>query len=56
MMKYITMQKKGNLVRVYVYKFKINKQETLLAYEWHPKTENLISLGVHEIFFKNLKN
>ena len=32
------------------------KQETLLAYEWHPKTENLISLGVHEIFFKNLKN
>ncbi len=48
-------QKKGDLLGVYVYKFKINKQETLLAYEWEPSERVLIALGVHENFYRNLK-
>lgn len=48
-------QKKGDLVGVYVYKFKINKQDTLLAYEWEPEQRILIALCVHENFYRNLK-
>ncbi len=48
-------QKKGDLAGIYVYKFKINKQETLLAYEWDPDKRILVALGVHENFYRNLK-
>ena len=51
----IGVQKKGDLVGVYVYKFKINKQETLLAYEWDPNERVLVALGVHENFYRDLK-
>jgi mRNA-degrading endonuclease RelE of RelBE toxin-antitoxin system len=43
-------EKKGDLVGVYVYKFKINHQQFLLAYEWDPALRILLALGVHEIF------
>ena len=43
-------QKKGGLAGVYVYKFKINKQEVLLAYEWDPGERVLVALGMHENF------
>lgn len=43
--------KKGDLAGIYVYKFKIARQEYLLAYEWDPKTRTLIALGVHENFY-----
>jgi mRNA-degrading endonuclease RelE of RelBE toxin-antitoxin system len=48
-------EKKGDLADVFVYKFKINHQEILLAYEWNPKERLLLALGVHENFYRDLK-
>lgn len=53
-------EKRGDLLGVFVYKFKLNSQETLLAYEVSPhKTapEELFLLGVgpHENFYTQLK-
>ncbi len=48
-------QKKGNLNSIWVYKFKITNQLYLLAYEWNEKARIIISLGVHENFYRNLK-
>lgn len=52
--------KRGDLVGVLVYKFKLNGQETLLAYELHPKNEKptsiaLLAIGPHENFYLELK-
>jgi mRNA-degrading endonuclease RelE of RelBE toxin-antitoxin system len=50
-------QKKGDLAGVRVYKFKIHKQQILLAY-WYEALEeeiSLLSFGVHENFYKKLK-
>lgn len=51
----IGIHKAGDLLDVYIYKFKINKQEHLLAYEWDEKTRILLALGVHENFYRDLK-
>ena len=48
-------EKKGDLAGVFVYKFKIHRQEMLLAYEWSPKERLLLALGVHENFYRDLK-
>ena len=53
-------EKKGDLTGVFVYKFKLNSQETLLAYELRPhKTETtqvlLVALGPQESFYETLK-
>ncbi|MFM8454508.1 MAG: type II toxin-antitoxin system RelE/ParE family toxin [Gammaproteobacteria bacterium] len=48
-------QKKGDLTGVFLYKFKINTQEMLLAYEWDPRRHILLALGVHENFYRDLK-
>ena len=48
-------EKKGDLASVFVYKFRILKQEFLLAYEWHPRSRLLLALGVHENFYRDLK-
>ena len=47
--------KKGDITGVYVYKFKVNKRETLLAYEWDAKLRLLLLLGSHENFYRDLK-
>ena len=47
--------KKGDLAGVYVHKFKFNKQERLLTYEWDAKLRLLLLLGSHENFYRNLK-
>ena len=47
--------KKGDIAGVYVHKFKINKRETLLAYEWDAKLRLLLLLGSHENFYRDLK-
>jgi mRNA-degrading endonuclease RelE of RelBE toxin-antitoxin system len=52
----IGQEKKGDLAGVFVYKFKIHHQEFLLAYEWNTKKRVLLALGVHENFYRNLKN
>lgn len=49
-------QKKQDLANVFVYKFKIDNQLYLLAYEFDPETLTLLLLGVHENFYKGLKN
>jgi mRNA interferase RelE/StbE len=51
----IGKQKKGDLAGIYVYKFKINKQELLLAYEWIPEERMLLGLGLHENCYRYLK-
>jgi mRNA-degrading endonuclease RelE of RelBE toxin-antitoxin system len=53
-------EKKGDLGGVFVYKFKLNKQEVLMAYglepdKIHPKTLVLLNLGSHENFYAKLK-
>jgi hypothetical protein len=53
-------EKKGVLSGVFVHKFKLNNQETLLAYELRPhKTAPtevmLLAVGSHEHFYAALK-
>ena len=53
-------EKKGDLLGIFVYKFKLNKHEVLLAYRLQPskfKPQELIllSLGSHENFYSNIK-
>lgn len=57
---FIGQEKKGELVGVFVYKFKLNKQETLLSYRLQPSKSRpielmLLSLGAHENFYSDLK-
>ena len=49
--------KVGDLAGVQVHKFKINKQEVLLAYEHDANaiTLYLLKLGSHENFYRDLK-
>ena len=51
----VGQEKKGDLSGIYVYKFKMQHQEMLLAYEWDVKTRILLALGVHENFYRDLK-
>ncbi|MCB1676508.1 MAG: type II toxin-antitoxin system RelE/ParE family toxin [Halioglobus sp.] len=50
-------QKKGDLAFLRVYKFKMNKQLTLLGYSFDEGTLTLelIALGSHENFYRDLK-
>ena len=49
--------KVGDLSDVRVYKFKMVKQLTLLAYQWDEvePTITLLALGSHENFYRDLK-
>ncbi|MHC4871259.1 MAG: type II toxin-antitoxin system RelE/ParE family toxin [Planctomycetota bacterium] len=51
----IGTKKTGDLSDIWIYKFKMAKQENLLAYQWDPKRRILIALGVHENFYRDLK-
>ena len=53
----IGQSKTGNLSDVLVYKFKMVKQLTLLAYTYENQTITLtlLALGAHENFYRNLK-
>ena len=50
-------QKKGNLAFLFVHKFKMVKQLTLLGYSYQEGTVTLelIALGAHENFYRDLK-
>ena len=48
-------QKKDDLADVWVDKFRMVDRENLLAYQWDEKTRTLISLGVHENFYRDIK-
>lgn len=47
--------KKGDLAGVSVYKFKVNKQEKLLAYVFDEDSIMFLSIGSHENFYRDLK-
>ena len=51
-------QKKGDLSFLRVYKFKMNKQLTLLGYSYQDGTVTLelMALGSHENFYRNIKS
>ncbi|MCK9400758.1 MAG: type II toxin-antitoxin system RelE/ParE family toxin [Bacteroidales bacterium] len=49
-------QKKGDLKMVFIYKFRINNTLFLLAYAYIPEILELIMLGPHENYYKDLKN
>ena len=53
---FIGQEKRGDLIGVYVYKFKSSTQQLLLAYEWDEDSRTLLMIGVHENFYKDLKN
>jgi len=48
-------EKKGDLAGVLVYKFRVQDQQFLLAYEYDKENLFLLALGVHENFYRNLK-
>jgi mRNA-degrading endonuclease RelE of RelBE toxin-antitoxin system len=48
-------EKKGDLAGVSVYKFRVQDQQFLLAYEYDKETLFLLALGVHENFYRDLK-
>ncbi len=48
-------QKRGDLLGVFVHKFKSQSQLMLLAYEFDPETRHLLLLGTHENFYRELK-
>ena len=53
-------EKRGDLAGVFVYKFKLNNQETLLAYGLQPDKKKpsiviLQAVGPHENFYAQLK-
>ena len=57
---FVGEEKRGDLVGVFVHKFKLNHQETLLAYELnpdkqHPEEVVLLGVGPHENFYTQLK-
>ena len=57
---FIGEEKRGDLAGVFVYKFKLNNQETLLAYKLQPDKKKptefvLLSVGPHENFYAQLK-
>nr|WP_321469257.1 type II toxin-antitoxin system RelE/ParE family toxin [uncultured Desulfobulbus sp.] len=51
-------QKKGDLSFLRVYKFKMNKQLTLLGYSHQDETVTLVlmALGSHENFYRDIKS
>lgn len=55
---YVGDQKKGDLNFLWVYKFHMNNQLTLLGYSYEDEivTLNLLAVGSHENFYRDIKN
>lgn len=49
-------QKKGELKMVFIYKLHIDSTLFLIAYAFTPEILELIMLGPHENYYKDLKN
>jgi len=52
----IGQEKKGDLRGVYVHKFKIHTVQYLLAYRFAKDTLELIMIGPHENYYRDLKS
>jgi mRNA interferase RelE/StbE len=48
-------EKKGDLKGVFVHKFKLNTKQYLLAYRKAGKDLELVMVGPHENYYRNLK-
>ena len=48
-------EKKGDLKGIYIYKFKISTTQYLLAYRFREDVLELITIGSHENYYKDLK-
>jgi mRNA-degrading endonuclease RelE of RelBE toxin-antitoxin system len=51
----IGIEKKGDLRGVFIYKFKMRKIQFLLSYRYLGKDLELIMLGQHENYYRDLK-
>ena len=51
----IGTEKTGDLKGIYVHKFKMVKQQVLIAYQYNEKELILLALGDHENFYRDLK-
>lgn len=49
-------EKKGDLAGVFVHKFDCVNQQYLLAYQWNETKRVLLSVGLHENFYRDLKH
>lgn len=49
-------EKKGDLAGVFVHQFDCVNQQYLLAYQWCEATRVLLSVGLHENFYRDLKH
>jgi len=49
-------EKKGDLSKVFVHKFKVKTAQYLLAYRVHEEVLELIMIGPHENYYRDLKN
>ena len=52
----IGTEKKGDLSRIFVYKYKIKTQQYLLAYRFSDFELELIKIDVHQNFYRDLKH
>jgi mRNA interferase RelE/StbE len=48
-------EKKGDLIEVYVHKFKIKTIQYLLAYRFNEEQLELIMIGPHQNYYRDLK-
>ncbi len=51
----IGIEKKGDLIKIFIYKYKINTQQYLLAYRFSDAQLELIKIDVHQNFYRDLK-
>ena len=51
----IGTEKKGDLQEVFVHKFKINKTQYLLSYRFSKSILELIIIGPHQNYYRDLK-
>ena len=49
------VEKKGDLVRIFVYKYKVKTQQYPLAYRFMESNLELIKIDVHQNFYRDLK-
>ena len=52
----IGSEKKGDLRGVYIHKFKITRTQYLLSYRFLGEALELIMIGPHENYYRDLKN
>jgi len=51
----IGTEKKGDLVKIFVYKYKVKNQQYLLAYRFTGVDLELVKIDVHQNFYRDLK-